>query len=90
MRHGFGFAAAKKLEFHEFNASPREIVKTAQALAEWYASSAEYDHAFDCLTKARLVAPWTDAGQSHLLLEIEMLLELGRVEEAKKARCQSD
>jgi hypothetical protein len=79
---GFGVAAAKKLELLKVHLTKTEIRHAARALAAWYASVGEYDRALDHLKMRRLAYRHAGAEREQLVLEVEVLLKLGRVKDA--------
>ena len=81
---GFGKAAAEKLE--TIKVDPRqpvgEVAGAAYALARWYATEGDFTRALENLTLRRLIFPNAEDEIRHLVLEIDMHLRLGRVDEA--------
>ena len=81
---GFGKAAAENLE--AIKVDPRqpvgEVAGAAYALARWYATEGDFARALENLTLRRLIFPNAEDEIRHLVLEIDMHLRLGRVDEA--------
>ena len=86
---GFGESATKALEaikvdLMEGDGTSLEIANVALALARGYASTGEYYRALDHLWIRRLSAPSARSEPIQYVLEVEMLLRLGRGKAAKR------
>lgn len=80
---GFGTAVADHLEHHKISRNPTLAADAAWGLALWHGGVGDYGKALDHLIMRRLVDPRSGRQLSHLILEIEALLRLGRVEDAE-------
>lgn len=82
MLAGFGQASAERLEELKFNLSSADLADAAWALAYRYRLNGDYERALDQLLIRRLTNPRVLGDKRQIVVEIEILLELGRVEAA--------
>ena len=65
------------------SATPSDRSEAAWYLARWHAFEQNYARALDCVVFARVVDPSAPSKKDHRLLEVDCLLHLGHVEEAR-------
>jgi glycosyltransferase involved in cell wall biosynthesis len=84
MQAGFGNASAKRLEELKPGLQADEMAHAAWALSYWDRVNGDYERALDHLLMRRLVYPWARRETPHIVVEIEVLLKLGRVDAASR------
>ena len=82
---GFGNTAKEKLE--RIKIDPRqpqsEVAEAAWVLGRWYAAQGDYRRALENFTLRRLISPDVASQIRHLVLEIDMHLRLGQLDEGR-------
>ena len=83
---GFSRYALRDLEElkRSVSALPTERGKAAWHLARWYAFEHDYTRALDCVVFARVIDPSTPPKKDQRLLEVDCLLRLRHIREARK------
>ena len=66
------------------SALPTERSKAAWHLARWYAFEHDYTRALDCVVFARVIDPSVLPKKDQRLLEVDCLLRIGHIQEARK------
>ena len=66
------------------SAPPTERSKAAWYLARWYAFEHDYTRALDCVVFARVINPSALPKKDQRLLEVDCLLRIGHIQEARK------
>jgi glycosyltransferase involved in cell wall biosynthesis len=82
---GFSQYAVRELEVLKrcTSAIPSDRSEAAWYLARWYAFQQDYTRALDCTVFARVIDPSTTTNKDHRLIEVDCLLHLGHIENAR-------